>query len=309
MLSLRPLNPGLLLLALASLSAVAQAEPPDSSTITVTGKAVTRAQLREATGNYVRKALANTINGQHARWNDPVCPRVVGLREPAAARFTDRVVQAASVLKLRIEPVGCKPNILVIFTPDANAMMQAIQRQSPQIFDQTPIAELRRLIDGKAPVRWFYSSTQEGADGQLIGGGGGAAGASAIATNVETNVLNTGRASRIDTGAQVSLIGATLVIESPQVMGYDLDAVAAHAVMTALARIRFGAKDVPGDSILSLYDHADPATRPVNLTMMDEAFLFALYGTPAALGGKDQKAQMVSRIVESIETGTMPQQR
>ncbi|MFZ4688149.1 MAG: hypothetical protein ACOYLS_02820 [Polymorphobacter sp.] len=295
--------PMLMSAALLLLSTAANAAPGDDETIVVTGKAMTRGELRKSTSRYVYKALANTVNGQVARWNGPICPRIIGLRDASAGLIGSRITRAATALKIPVAATGCKPNIVVFFVPDAAAMMRIIADKRSEYLGEMTSTERRRLIEAKVPVRWFYNTIPQGADGQVIDAGGGAGGVGALAGLGDLPTLAGGRSSRLDAGAQLNLLGATVIVDAPLADGTSLEAIAAYTIMVTLARTRFGIEAPPPDSIMSLFNAPGPDGRPADLSPMDEAFLFALYAAPATQWGTAQRAIMVNRIVTSLETG------
>ncbi len=288
----------LLLLALL-LAGPAVAAPGDDDTITVTGERLTRPQLRARSLDFVRTALADTTHGQHARWFGGICPRVLGAQPATGAMFLDRFRTAADVLGVRIEAVGCQPNIVIWFTADARGLMRTITARSPQALEGTSTADRRRLLTGDDPVRWFYDTDAEGSSGQTIGEGGAAIGAQLGTANTPV-VNNRLTASRLSTGTRVALRGATIIIDVPLAEGHALEALAAQAVMLGFSRTRLGVDRPASSSILTLFSPRPPETRPRDLSPIDEAFLVALYKAPADKEANDQRAYLVSAMVNDL---------
>jgi hypothetical protein len=292
--------PRLLLLAILLAVPAAAAPPPvEDDTITVTGERLTRPQLRARSLDFVRTALADTTHGQHARWFGSICPRVLGAQPATEALFLDRFRTAADVLGVRTEAPGCQPNIVIWFTADARGLMRTITARSPQALEGTSPADRRRLLTGDDPVRWFYDTRAEGSSGQTIGEGGAAIGAQLGTGN--TPVVNTRlTASRLSTGTRVALAGATIVIDVPLAEGHTLEALAAQAVMLGFSRTRLGIERPASTSILTLFSPRPPETRPRDLSQIDEAFLVALYKAPADKEANDQRAYLVSAMVDDL---------
>ncbi len=284
---------------IAAPAAAAPAAAPDDDTITVTGERLTRPQLRARSLDFVRTALADTTHGQHARWFGAICPRVLGAQPATQALFLDRFRTAADVLGVRTEAPGCQPNIVVWFTADAPGLMRTITARSPQALESTSSADRRRLLTGDDPVRWFYDTGAEGSSGQTIGEGGAALGAQLGTANTPV-VNNRLTASRLSTGMRVALRGATIIIDVPRAEGHSLDALAAQAVMLGFSRTRLGTARTASTSILTLFSPRPPETRPRDLSPIDEAFLVALYKAPADKEANDQRAYVVSAMVDDL---------
>ena len=292
--------PRLLLLAiLLAVPAAAAPTPDEDNTITVTGERLTRPQLRARSLEFVRTALADTTHGQHARWFGAICPRVLGAQRATEALFLDRFRTAADVLGVRAEPPGCQPNIVIWFTADARGLMRTITARSPQALEGSSTADRRRLLTGDDPVRWFYDTRAEGSSGQTIGEGGAAIGAQLGTANTPV-VNNRLTASRLSTGTRVALAGATIIIDVPLAEGHTLEALAAQAVMLGFSRTRLGIERPASASILTLFSPRPPETRPRDLSPIDEAFLVALYKAPADKEANDQRAHMVSAMVDDL---------
>ncbi len=288
-----------LLLFATLLAAPAMAVPADDDTITVTGERLTRPQLRARSLDFVRTALADTVHGQHARWFGAICPRVLGARPATEALFLDRFRTAGDVLGVRTEAPGCQPNIVVWFTSDAKALMRTISARSPQALEATSPADRRRLLTGDHPVRWFYDTRTEGSSGQTIGEGGAALGAQLGTANTPA-VNNRLTSSRLSTGTRLALSGVTIIIDVPLADGHTIEALAAQAVMLGFSRTRLGVERPASASILTLFSPRDPATRPLDLSPIDEALLVALYKAPADKEANDQRAFMVSAMVDDL---------
>ncbi|MEY2883229.1 MAG: hypothetical protein RL490_953 [Pseudomonadota bacterium] len=295
------------LLAASQSAGPAPATDPESETITITGERFNRQQMRARSYAYIHKTLADTNNGQHARWFGSICPRVIGARPETAAMFIDRIVTAAAVLKLRVEPEGCRPNIAIWFTSDAKALMRQIADKSSRVFDSTSMADLRQLLNGDDPVRWFYDTRSEGESGQTIGEGSAAIGAQLGSTNAP-NTNNNAGSTRMSAGSRVALIGATVIINVPRAEGQALEALAAQTVMLVLSRTRLRTQREASDSILTLFSPRPPETRPTDLSRVDEAFLVALYKADPNQWAGQQSALIVNAMINDLfkqrETGT-----
>lgn len=295
------------LLAAGQATGPAPAADPESETITITGERFNRPQMRARSYAYIRQTLADTNNGQHARWFGSICPRVIGARPETAAMFIDRIATAAAVLKVRVEPEGCRPNIAIWFTEDAKALMHKIADKSPRALDSTSMADQRRLLNGDDPVRWFYDTRSEGESGQTIGEGSAALGAQLGSTNAP-NSNNRASSTRMSAGSRVALIGATVIIDVPRAEGQALEALAAQSVMLVFSRTRLAAKREASSSILTLFSPRPPETRPTDLSPVDEAFLVALYKTDPNQWASQQGALIVNAMIDDLfkrrETGT-----
>lgn len=273
----------------------------DDGPIIVSGQ-----ELRQRVTDFVRGTGVARGDTPAARWVDPVCPKVLGLSENGAraaeARMRDVAVQAG--IAVAREP--CDSNIVVSFAPDAGAVVREIDRRSPRrLSDLSPSARAE-LLDGSAPVRWWYvtetrgrhsGSGRVGTAPQAMtnpathdGSGGGSALTSDVPTmlHYENSIIST-LTNRV-------LTSATVVIDQDSVMGMKLDAVAGYAALVAFAEIR-SADFVPDGSILTLFAASNP---PRGLTPQDMAFLRALYRLPLDREARLHRSLLVGEMIAAV---------
>lgn len=311
-----PHNPGswlagtVLSLALCSPSAaIGQADfsstPPGepSPDIVVTGEKPTPAEIRRRAEDFVEKTGVVWGNQQAARWWDPVCPRIVGLT-PALSEKVEKKVRAVAVaagVPLQ-SSAGCQPNLVIGFTGDAGAVLRKVASRSARQLKEVPRAARADLLNGKAPIRWFYSTEIRSKDGlrgtgsqQQWSSGNGEGGGSVIPDNGKSVSLLQYSSGIISTSGIRALTGATVVIDVNLAAGTTLDAVASYAALVGLSEIR-QSQARPPQSILALFDGADA---PKSLTELDLAFLKSLYRLPLDRNARSQRGQIVRDLISS----------
>ena len=159
------------------------------------------------------------------------------------------------------------------------------------------------LLNGSAPVRWWYGAETRGRHGEGghrmpsgsgqntpathdgSGGGGNFGGDAATVMHYDNSIIST--------LSQRALVSAGVVIDQDAVMGMRLDNVAAYAALVALAEIRSSEFSGEG-SILNLFA-APNATR--GLTTQDIAFLRALYRMPLDREARRHRGLLVGEMV------------
>lgn len=270
------------MIALASATA-AVAAPDD--TITVTGKRLTRDEVRAVARSYVRGVLALPSSGQYARWKDPICPHVIGLYDAHAALVTNRIREIAREAGARVAGPRCEVNLDVVFTTDGVSQMQTIARRSSRMMKDMPAPEREALLHGAQPVRWWYVTRVEGMNGHQVNGesamlltaqieGGGPG----FIQNGNGQYLDSYSSTIVGTGARAHFYSAVVLVDANRAKGRTLDAVADYVAMVSLAQLRMDGMTPGEDSVLNLFADGEPAA--AGLTRSDAAFLKALYTVP-----------------------------
>lgn len=248
-----------------------------------------------------------------ARWVDPVCPKVSGLADAAvAARVEARFRSIASAVGARLAKPGCKTNLLIGFTNDADALARQINADDPRQMIELSNAWRGRLVNGRTPMRWWYSTEVRSADGQppvnaplpwlAISTEGGAEGGGGSATNNDAGgdsgggYTNSRRASLISSNAKRAIRTATVLVDVTLAQGKDLDGVIDYAALVGLAEIRFSGEP-PANSVLALFAPENPV---YGLTTQDEALLKSLYRLPLDRQGRYHRGWLVNGVTKAL---------
>lgn len=200
-----------------------------------------------------------------ARFEDVLCPGVMGLRTDAAMLMIDRIRDNAHQLGIRLADDGCHPNMLVVFSPDSQATMRAMADQNAYVF-QFLEPEDRREILAPAPVHVFRHVVPRTRDGMGMG----------QVRNLTAPPWSQQQMahSLIYTTTRRDIASVTVVFDRDEVRGMSVVQLADYATMRGLAPTR-PAAGLAMDTILGLFDSAGPW--PETLTDFDRAYLRALY--------------------------------
>ena len=294
--------------ALAVISpAAALASQPANETIVVRGTRLDPAEARQRAKDFVKSTGVANGQKQVARWVVPVCIKVIGVSGEQSAKVTSLMLGIAREANIAVAKENCDPNITVSFAPDAGQVVRQINSRRPHQLRELSRAEKEQLLNGQAPVRWWYATQmldREGMSGNNISPGwvsagkseGGAATTDAITVGgvgemTSTQQYNSG--SNVRTPTVRSLYGATVVIDAPKAGSTSIDAVAAYAAMVAFAEMN--ANEPPPDSILGLFK---PDSVETSLTDWDLAFLKSLYRMPLDRRSRIQRGHLVEALLD-----------
>lgn len=284
------------------LAAHAQQASPDGE-IEVIGRRQSEEQARKEANDFVRRTIATSSDDPFARWLNPICPVVLGI-QPEYAAIVERKVRAiAKVAAIDMAAAPCKTNVVISFTTDAKSVVQRIAKKSPRRLAEVQIPDRPALLNGDAPVRWWYTTQETSVDGvgatasDALPANGGTAegGGSSIGNGLPT--VQAYSSSIVRTQIVRALRSVTVVIDVTKAEGVPLDAVAAYAAMVAFAEMK-PVQIPPPNSILGLFA---PGAQVASATDWDISFVKALYSIPAARAGWKQKRMLVGKILKDSE--------
>lgn len=277
-------------MALAMPLQAQDAEPAETPEIVVTGEAdygwteVTR-QAR---------AISRETDVRHtplARFEDRICPGVIGLTTEAAEMMVYRLRQIAETLDIRqLEPGACTPNIVVAFTDDGRADLAALQSKHKLLSEVLSVSEQRELLEEPGPVRVFSIVETRMLNGMPVPRRRNLA-------QIPVGWMHAGH-SKIYTATRQDIVAVTVLFDREAVRGMTLWQLADYAAMRVYARTR-EPKNHDVDSILSLFAADDIA--PAGLTAFDLAYLESLYSGIPNLPGVTKIAGVDEKLREQAE--------
>jgi hypothetical protein len=277
--------------------------------IVVTGTRLSPEEAREQAVAFVRGTGVASGERPVARWVDPVCVQVFGLGDDHAEILRTRLNGIATAAGVPVARGRCQGNIAVTFTGDARAVMREIDRRAPRRIAEVQGGARTRLIEGSAPIRWWYTSqprsrhgTRESTNepGWAAGDGTPANGGGSILPNSVPNLYHY-NSSVISTQAVRALVSASVVVDVNALREpLPLGAVAAYVAMVAFAEIRDDDFSSPV-SILGMF--ADGAGAPRALTQWDLAFMRVLYRLPLDREARRHRGILVRDLLAAIEEG------
>lgn len=229
------------------------------------------------------------------RFEDRLCPGIIGLNPDAASLMVDRIRDTAARLDLWLtEDDGtCSPNFIVAFVDDGQADLQRIAENSGWLFRDMSLAERRELLNEEGPVRVWAITQMRTRDGVPI---------PRSDSLLNPPVVNTWMAhSKIYLAVREDITRVVVLFDKEGVKGKTLLQLADYAIMRGLARTRPVSEDGAAmDTILALFDPV--GSPPLQMTDFDRAYLGAVYdGIPNIPG--ITKVQGVNRALRRQAEG------
>lgn len=279
-------------LLLFSQSAIAQEPPPapETSDIVVTADRDIDRRLKDFVG-----ALAPAqASGQLGRFEQAVCPAVLGLSAGNKAAIERRLRSVAKAAGLDVAPEGCSANVLVMVTENKRTFIEALQNGHRRFLGNLTVAQTRRLARDPGPTAAWQMTSSVTARGTPIASDVG---------GCESCFLNrtTESPSRITAPTRPVFEASALVVERRALSGLTTTQLADYAAMRLLAKTdpaRLAGSAAP--TIVTILDAPMGSEVPITLTKWDLGFLRGLYASPNNVYSGSQRSEMARQIGREI---------
>jgi hypothetical protein len=271
----------------------------DGDNIIVTGRTPTRSDV----SRQAREITDTTSAIRHEplpRFEDRLCPGVMGLKTDAASQMIDRIRDSAKQLDLGLtdDDGTCSPNFIVAFVDDGQAALQRIADNFGWAFQDMTLEQRRDLLGEEGAVRVWTTTQMRTRDGIPI---------PRSVSLFDPPQVNTWMAhSKIYLAVRKDITRVVVLFDKAGVKDKTLLQLADYATMRGLARTR----PVDGDgramdTILALFDPDGSA--PSELTDFDWAYLAAVYdgipnipGVTKVLGVNRQLRRQAEKAAEKV---------
>ena len=251
---------------LAGTCAFAASSNEPTETIQVEGS---REQVRKQVETFVSQ-VTRMDGDLIGRWRESTCPWVVGLSDTQNDFLRDRILEVEAKVRNRAVKQNreCKPNVFIMITDDANAVLAGWKERDPSMF-RWKSRELVSRSDDAGPVRIWHNAVElRSDDGPWVYQNIGPARAA------KQGRLND---SRIQQSAKEAITAVVVLVDSTKTGKVTLAQTADYLAMVSLSQIDLKADLGATNTILKLFAEAQAGPTPAALTEWDLAFLNALY--------------------------------
>jgi hypothetical protein len=283
------------------------------------------ASNQEEVRSYVQALTSPTrTRSPMPRWYGPLCVGVVGMQAAQAQVFNDRIGEVAEAVRLQVQGSGCRPNVLIHFARDADAVARGIADQTNLVSANNSTGNsqgedaLRDFVQTQDAVRWWHVS-RTATDGVTFGRDSqqngeqertrvqeftGEAGSSTQAQEQEEQTgeqFSSGTrvrdVSRLRGGVMEMMDYVIIVIDANRTSHTTVGALADYVAMVTLAQINPQAETAGAPTILNLFEGA--AETQTALTSWDLAYLRGLYASSdTPRNTRQQEGQIVRRMMQ-----------
>jgi hypothetical protein len=292
---------------LVSAGAASAQAPPAAPSHAVPGVTVT-APANLTPAQQVERFGQVDSDGRLARWDQAICPAVVGLGAEFNAFIVKRIRDVADQVAAHAAPEPCHLNVLVLITPKPDEVTHKLaEYKARQLaggrwgIDK---AKLETFSASKEPVRWLYLSgvTQTSGGGAATPAAIGAAGdvLSAFFGNSALNgqpQFDKVTPSRLRPTGDEAFTQALIIVDANRIAGLSAGQVADYLAMASLAHVRAESSFAGTDTVLNLFAPGlDAAHRPAGLTPWDTDYLTALYRSDGQTTFSAQVSHITTRM-------------
>lgn len=227
-------------------------------------------QKKKEIAKALRQMIEPTERGdQLARFEDKVCPMVIGMPRDWTARMTRMIRDNIAAVGGKLEAPGCKPNALAIFIDQPNELIAALHEEEPHLFNMEP-REFDNFARRPGPIWSWHVTDLRGRDGEQLAQGKSGVNDFAVVKNAA--------ASRLYTNIREDMLAGFVVVDRPKTVGKSLRQIADLLTMHLLLDVKPDAGSRDKASILSLFEpRGDNEALPARFSSFDKGALTGFY--------------------------------
>jgi len=277
-------------LSLAVQAATATPAPPSQNqqAIVVQGRRDVQRQIHD----FVKALTDIPPAGQLSRFDFTVCPVAVGLSKPQNEEVADRMRAVADAAGIKVGKPGCKANVLVVVSNDAQKFVDWLKNDEPEYFIGVTPKEKALLKHVSHAAAWHIEgrTDQDGVN---------------VTRDLDSGMFISSRTdipSRISTNDHPSFEAAIVVLDGRSLGGLTVVQLADYAAMRAFAKTdpsRLANPAAP--TILTLLDTPMGSAVPITLTEWDLAYLKALYDSTTNRLAGQRTGEMQKKMAQDLK--------
>jgi len=269
---MRTIMTSLALLSAAALAAPCAAQIGMRATTSAQSQeeiVVTGAKKKKEIAQALKKLIEPTGREQLARFEDKVCPMVIGMPRDWTATMTRMIRENIAAVGGKLEPAGCKPNALAIFIDQPRELVDALHEAEPHLFNMTP-REFTQFAALPGPVWSWHVTDMRDRDGNQVAQG-------SMGGN-DFAVIKNAAATRLYSNVREDMLAGFVVLDRQQTVGRTLRQLADLTTMHLLLDVKPGAEKQDMSSILSLFEARSTAgATPARFSSFDRGILAGFY--------------------------------
>jgi hypothetical protein len=267
-----------------------------------------RETLRKQVDQFFHSAMLKPpFDESLLRWEDAVCPMVVGMIRPAGEFVLRRLSELARESGVPLAKENCKhPNLFLIVAANPEAFLKLWWRHQPRMYNTGyGIYPVRRFIEKSRPIRVWYNVGAINTSNEKISGLLAASVDAGLGT-VDYPIVrepSSGGSYHLKFPVERNIGSAIVVIDPAQVAQLNIGQFSDYIAMISFAEINQDANLSANSTILNLFATLN-ATVPLEITRWDKALLRALYTSDH--GARVQTSQMETRAINFLQSKPSP---
>jgi len=250
-----------------------------TESVTVTGQ--TPQTRDEVMRGFVRSTVAPSVStGKLARWDDPICPLIIGLKPEENLAVRERMKKDAEAVTAPVSAdPSCKPNLVVAFALHPQDLMTKIAERwtlaRGVLGDIDGPIHARKVSKIFAPIQAWYSTAIRDLHGLSGTPDSPLEGVDPFCKMAQ---CYTSEGSTLNNGIKSVFVSVFAVVDLGKADGNNMGAIADYAAMLTLSQTSEFAtcRQMPSVTNLLLPD-CDAALKTARLSDADLAFLRGVY--------------------------------
>jgi hypothetical protein len=277
---------------------------------------VTGARTRQAVKGFVQSLAQPTrATGKIARWQDPVCPTLVGLKREFATFITQHIRDIAAQAGAPVSAnAACMPNIVIVFTTAPHALLDNVKTKQPALlgyYDNS--GQLDALAKMNRPIQAWYLTETRDMSGKVDVDGGKTKGSGleiylpcpeqplGCLVHLPNAHAAAVTGSRLGDGPRSGLYNVVIVANPNRLAEYEMGTLSDYIAMLALTQVKDASACLPLPTILNLL--VEGCDKSNGLTDNDRSFLAALYKMSPDRTAQVERDEMTFQMQKSLGLG------
>ncbi|HWC62595.1 MAG TPA: hypothetical protein VG501_03160 [Rhizomicrobium sp.] len=256
--------------------------------------------------DFVKSFAAPTVlRDAIARWQMPICPDFEGIAPQYVAVMDARFRAIAKMAGALVKDKGCRPNLVVAFTPEPQTYLDGIHRKNVDALGYKGPTAVTHPVQA-----WYVTGTQDSRgkvfldkEGtlELDCPSGDCFGFARISNSNTAPVTDVG-GWRFRPDLSSDLLYVTIIVDSKKTGTFLVGEVADYVAMLALSRTEDydDCQLVPSITNL-LSDNCAEGLKPGAITPADIAFLRGVYKMDAGANLQVQQDQVAGEMAKSLQ--------
>jgi len=296
----------LFLVLLLPIRAAAQpmpAAPPPAQPIEDVTVEAPRIPQEQAIHNFVDSSVQPSFfSGKMTTWQTGVCPETQGLITELALSVTKRLREVAAQVGASVDTKpGCKPNVLVYFTREPQALLDQLVKQNEDMLGYHEVSQTRQLATIRHPIQAWYATATRDENGEVGLDNASMPCMECVFTGRKNFIFVAGNRAGRD-GLRAELGRVTIIGDLGKLDDYDTRTLADYVAMLALSQVQAfeTCQEIP--TIMNLLVPACGLDRQTkSLGEIDLAYLGALYHTDPNLAFQYQKIEISHQMEDRLK--------
>jgi hypothetical protein len=294
-----PFAAAALALAAASAPSLADEAPADSHDIVVEG---TRQQVRNEIAH-----LLDDQGEQLARFENGFCPKVIGFDAEWTPKLENLIREDAAAAGIKPDPVPCRPTAVLIFTEAPQELVTGLRTRMPGLFEGLQTAQTSAMVAEARPFYGWRAVDLRDRDGRELQSASSIGSSTWNNSPTHAKIVRNAPNSRLQSAVRYEIVNSYLVADITKTPGMTLGQIADFAALEFLLDLE---RDAPmqarQDSMLRLFDVADPTTLPPRMSDFERNLLGGLYSQRENNVRANQQRGRIARYIAQADTPAEP---